>query len=64
MTSQKKTQDEPIMDGATEATAREKLDGKTEQNEADAAAGSALDDDLRSIRAVGENRAAESVDGE
>ncbi|WP_341953092.1 hypothetical protein [Salinibacterium sp. TMP30] len=64
MTSHDKTQDEPMMDGATDAAAREKLKGKNEQDNADATLGSALDDSLRSIHEVGENRAAESVDGE
>jgi hypothetical protein len=62
MTSDDETQDEPMMDGATDATAREEWDGKKAQNDADAARAGALDDNLRSIRAVGENRDSESVD--
>jgi hypothetical protein len=55
MTSEKKTQDAPIMDGAAEATDEEKEAGRRDHAEADAARDGGLDDELRSIRAVDEN---------
>ncbi|MGJ8721719.1 MAG: hypothetical protein ACSHW9_07700 [Salinibacterium amurskyense] len=79
MTSHDKTQDEPMMDGATDATESEKQQGKKEQVEADAVRNgapedgvpddgtledAALEDSVRSVRAVGEDRTAESADNE
>jgi hypothetical protein len=55
MTTHDKTQDEPIMDGATEASEEEKQAGRRDHAEADATRDGGLDDDLRSIRAVGED---------
>ncbi|MEH6780454.1 MAG: hypothetical protein V7618_02695 [Rhodoglobus sp.] len=68
MTSHDETQDEPMMDGATDASAGAKRQGKNDQIEADAARDSALEDSavedsVRSVRAVGEDRTAESADG-
>lgn len=51
------------MDGATDASAGAKRQGKNDQIEADAARDSALEDSVRSVRAVGEDRTAESADG-
>ncbi|BAJ73832.1 hypothetical protein MTES_0868 [Microbacterium testaceum StLB037] len=52
MTDREETQDAPVMDGATEAAPQEKKAGAQEQRSADAA----VEDDLRSIRAYGEDR--------
>ncbi|MDF2664191.1 MAG: hypothetical protein K0R81_41 [Microbacterium sp.] len=52
MTDREETQDAPVMDGATEAAPEEKKAGAQEQRSADAA----VEDDLRSIRAYGEDR--------
>ena len=46
------------MAGATEATEQEKQDSRQEQIDADAHRDRALDDDVRSIHAVGEDRGA------
>ena len=69
MTSHDETQDEPMMDGATDASADAKRQGKHDQMAADATRDSALEDSaledsVRSVRAVGEDRTAESADGE
>ncbi|MDQ1123262.1 hypothetical protein [Microbacterium trichothecenolyticum] len=62
MTDREETQDAPVMDGATDAGAEEKKQGAQDQREADAvvhdddAAEEDLEDDLRSIRAYGEDR--------
>ncbi|MCG7416255.1 MULTISPECIES: hypothetical protein [Microbacterium] len=61
MDDRDETQDAPIMDGATEAAPEEKKAGAKEQRAADAAVGNAaadedLHDDVRSIRAYGEDR--------
>lgn len=61
MTDRDKTQDAPVMDGATDAGVEEKKQGAQEQRAADAAvhddlADDDLGDDLRSIRAYGEDR--------
>ncbi len=45
------------MAGADDATEQEKRDGRQEQAEADAKRDAALDDSVRSVRAVGENLA-------
>lgn len=63
MTENKKTQDAPIMDGATEATEAEKEAGRQEHAEADAARDGGLDDDLRSIRAVDEGKTRPRTEG-
>ena len=60
MDQQEPTQDAPVMDGATDAAPEEKKDGAREQRAADGkiqtdAADAELDDDLRSIRAYGED---------
>ena len=52
MTDREETQDAPVMDGATEAAPEEKKAGAQEQRSADAD----VEDDLRSIRAYGEDR--------
>jgi hypothetical protein len=54
MTSDEKTQDAPMMDGANEATEEEKRAGREDQIQADTARDGGLDDSLRSIRAVDE----------
>ncbi|QAV70402.1 hypothetical protein ESZ53_08085 [Salinibacterium sp. UTAS2018] len=74
MTSHDETQDQPMMDGATEASASDKQQGKKDQMESDAVRNgaledsaledAALEDSVRSVRAVGEDRTAESADGE
>ena len=46
------------MDGATEASAAAKHEGKEEQAAADATRDSALEDSVRSVRALGEDRTA------
>lgn len=63
MTDREETQDAPVMDGATDAGADEKKSGAQEQRQADAAVSDDdplpqddLQDDLRSIRAYGEDR--------
>lgn len=61
MTDREETQDAPVMDGATEAAPEEKKAGAREQRAADAAvnddtADEDLKDDVRSIRAYGEDR--------
>ncbi len=57
MDDREPTQDAPVMDGATEAAPEEKKAGAQEQRAADAAAADEeLNDDLRSIRAYGEDR--------
>jgi hypothetical protein len=62
MTDREETQDAPVMDGATDAAPEEKKAGAQEQRSADAAVGDDdlpsedLQDDLRSIRAYGEDR--------
>jgi len=62
MTDRDETQDAPVMDGATEAGAEEKKAGAEQQKQADAAVADDdlpsedLHDDLRSIRAYGEDR--------
>ncbi|MCT2086711.1 hypothetical protein M3D75_11350 [Microbacterium enclense] len=62
MDEREPTQDAPVMDGATEAAPEEKKAGAGEQRAADAAVGNDaaadddLHDDLRSIRAYGEDR--------
>lgn len=63
MTDNKKTQDAPIMDGATEATEEEKEAGRREHAEADVARDAGLDDDLRSIRAVDEGKTRPRTEG-
>jgi len=63
MTDNKKTQDAPIMDGATEATEEEKEAGRRDHAEADAARDAGLDDDLRSIRAVDEGKTRPRTEG-
>lgn len=63
MTENKKTQDAPIMDGATEATEEEKEAGRRDHAEADAARDAGLDDDLRSIRAVDEGKTRPRTEG-
>jgi hypothetical protein len=55
MNSNDKTQDAPMMDGATEATEEDKQAGRQDQIDADATRDAGLDDNLRSIRAVGED---------
>lgn len=67
MTDREETQDAPVMDGATDAGVEEKQQGAQEQRAADAdvaddgvadddVADEDLKDDLRSIRAYGEDR--------
>ncbi|MBN9209947.1 MAG: hypothetical protein BGO45_03010 [Microbacterium sp. 71-36] len=61
MDEREPTQDAPVMDGATEAAPEEKSAGAQEQRSADRAVGgdtadAELNDDLRSIRAYGEDR--------
>lgn len=63
MTDREETQDAPVMDGATDAGAEEKKDGAAQQRRADAAvaddddlASEDIQDDLRSIKAYGEDR--------
>jgi len=64
MTDREETQDAPVMDGATDAAPEEKKAGAQEQRSADAAVADDeddlpsedLEDDLRSIRAYGEDR--------
>lgn len=62
MTDREETQDAPVMDGATDAAPEEKKAGAQEQRSADAAVenddlpSEDLQDDLRSIRAYGEDR--------
>ncbi|MDF2047490.1 MULTISPECIES: hypothetical protein [Microbacterium] len=62
MTDREETQDAPVMDGATDAAPEEKKAGAQEQRSADAAVedddlpNEDLQDDLRSIRAYGEDR--------
>ena len=61
MDDREPTQDAPVMDGATEASPEDKKAGAREQRAADAAvaddaADDELNDDLRSIRAYGEDR--------
>ncbi len=66
MTEREETQDAPIMDGATDAAPEEKKEGAAQQRQADAAVadddaaddlpGEDLQDDLRSIKAYGEDR--------
>lgn len=61
MDDREPTQDAPVMDGATDAAPEEKKAGAQEQRAADAgvaddAADEELNDDLRSIRAYGEDR--------
>ena len=63
MTDNKKTQDAPIMDGATEATEEEKEAGRRDHAEADSARDAGLDDDLRSIRAVDEGKTRPRTEG-
>ncbi|MDF2990773.1 MAG: hypothetical protein K0S37_1287 [Microbacterium sp.] len=62
MTDREETQDAPVMDGATDAAPAEKNAGAQEQRSADAAVDDDddlpredLQDDLRSIRAYGED---------
>lgn len=64
MASDKTTQDEPIMDGATEATVQEKVDGERDQADADAKRDAALEDNVRSVRAAGENRTGDDSEDE
>jgi hypothetical protein len=63
MTENKKTQDAPMMDGATEATEDEKQAGRDDQVEADNNRDAGLSDDLRSIRAVGEGKTRPRTEG-
>lgn len=61
MDDREETQDGPVMHGATEAAPAEKKAGAQEQRAADAAvsddaAEEELQDDVRSIRAYGEDR--------
>jgi hypothetical protein len=67
MTEREETQDAPIMDGATDAAPEEKKEGAAQQRQADAALADDddaaddlpredLHDDLRSIKAYGEDR--------
>ena len=63
MTDNEKTQDAPIMDGATEATEEEKEAGRRDHAEADSARDAGLDDDLRSIRAVDEGKTRPRTEG-
>ncbi|MFF8188927.1 hypothetical protein ACF044_16865 [Microbacterium sp. NPDC016588] len=61
MDDREPTQDAPVMDGATEAAPEEKKAGAKQQRAADAAvsdgaADDDLNDDVRSIRAYGEDR--------
>lgn len=61
MTDREETQDAPVMDGATEAAPEEKKAGAHQQRAADAAvsddaADEDLKDDVRSIKAYGEDR--------
>ncbi|MBQ9918838.1 MAG: hypothetical protein IJO71_16780 [Microbacterium sp.] len=61
MDDREPTQDAPVMDGATEAAPEEKKAGAKQQRAADAAVGNDaadddLNDDVRSIRAYGEDR--------
>lgn len=61
MDDREPTQDAPVMDGATEAAPEEKKAGAKQQRAADAAVGEGsadddLNDDVRSIRAYGEDR--------
>ena len=52
------------MAGATDATEQQKHDGRQEQIDADAHRDAGLDDSLRSVRAVGENRSGSGADNE
>jgi hypothetical protein len=63
MNSDDKTQDAPMMDGATEATEEEKQAGRQDQIDADATRDGGLDDDLRSIRAVDEGKTRPRTEG-
>ena len=63
MTDNKKTQDAPIMDGATEATEEEKEAGRREHAEADANRDGGLSDSIRSIRAVDEGKTRPRTEG-
>lgn len=63
MNSNDKTQDAPMMDGATEATEEEKQAGRQDQIDADANRDAGLDDDLRSIRAVDEGKTRPRTEG-
>jgi hypothetical protein len=63
MNSNDKTQDAPMMDGATEATEEEKQAGRQDQIDADDTRDAGLDDNLRSIRGVGENKGRPRTEG-
>jgi hypothetical protein len=63
MNSNDKTQDAPMMDGATEATEEEKQAGRQDQIDADATRDAGLDDNLRSIRGVGEDKGRPRTEG-
>lgn len=52
------------MDGATEATVQEKVDGERDQADADAKRDAALEDNVRSVRAAGENRTGDDSEDE
>ncbi|MGV8885696.1 MAG: hypothetical protein ACOH1T_08955 [Microbacteriaceae bacterium] len=64
MTSHENTQDEPIMDGATDADEQEKAKGRDEHAKADAQRNDDLADSLRSVRATGENLTGDGADSE
>ncbi|MFM9920864.1 hypothetical protein [Lacisediminihabitans sp. H27-G8] len=61
MAPDEKTQDEPIMDGATEAKAQEKLDGGQDQARADAKRDATLD---ARVREVGGDQAGDDPDSD
>jgi hypothetical protein len=64
MTSDGKTPDEPIADGTAEAAGQEKFQRGHGQVDADVIRDAAIEDSLRSVRAVGEKGSGRSADGE